>query len=102
MTDPTGAVAPPAQESPTAARAWRLSPSVALRPEPFGALAYDFHTRQLSFLKTPTLVAVVRGLADAEDAAGALEAAGVAADERPTYLAALETLARTGIIEHRG
>ena len=41
---------------------WTLSPSVALRPEPFGALAYHFGNRKLSFLKRPELVAVVRGL----------------------------------------
>ena len=35
------------------AAAWRLADSVALRPEPFGALAYHFGTRKLSFLKTP-------------------------------------------------
>ena len=48
----------------TAASAWRLVDSVSLRPEPFGALAYDFRTRRLSFLKTPALVEVVRGLAE--------------------------------------
>ena len=35
---------------------YRCSPSVALRPEPFGALVYHFGTRRLSFLKTPQLV----------------------------------------------
>ena len=39
--------------------AWRLDPSVALRPERFGALAYHFGTRKLSFLKTPELVYIV-------------------------------------------
>ena len=34
--------------------AWqRAAAVVALRPEPFGALAYDFTSRRLSFLKTP-------------------------------------------------
>jgi putative mycofactocin binding protein MftB len=33
-------------------RPWALDPQVALRPEPFGALAYNFTTRRLSFLKT--------------------------------------------------
>ena len=41
--------------------------SVALRPEPFGAMAYDFHTRRLTFLKTPQLVDVVRRLAGRVD-----------------------------------
>jgi len=40
-------------------RGWRLNPAVALRPEPFGALAYHFGNRRLSFLKT-------RALADSE------------------------------------
>jgi mycofactocin biosynthesis protein MftB len=43
-------------------RAYRCSPRVALRPEPFGALVYHFGSRRLSFLKTPQLVAVVSGL----------------------------------------
>ena len=38
---------------------WRLSPSVALRPEPFGALAYHFGTRKLTFLNRPELVELV-------------------------------------------
>ncbi len=84
-----------------AGEAWRLSGSVALRPEPFGALAYDFHTRQLSFLKTPTLVTVVRGLGDHSTVGSALDAAGVEAGERAAYLSALGTLARTGLIEEQ-
>ena len=32
---------------------WRLDDAVSLRPEPFGALAYHFGTRRLSFLKVP-------------------------------------------------
>ncbi|HRI95553.1 MAG TPA: mycofactocin biosynthesis chaperone MftB, partial [Nocardioides sp.] len=41
---------------------WALDPAVALRPEPFGALAYHFGNRKLIFLKQPALVAVVRAL----------------------------------------
>lgn len=43
-------------------RKLRLSPSVALRPEPFGALAYHFGNRRLTFLKQHELVQVVRSL----------------------------------------
>lgn len=39
-------------------RAWRLHERVALRPETFGAPAYHFGTRRLSFLKDPTLARV--------------------------------------------
>ena len=82
-------------------RAYRCSPRVALRPEPFGALAYDFGTRRLSFLKTPTLVEVVRTLEDQPDVNTALDAAGVGEAERATYLKALAGLAEAGTIEQR-
>ncbi len=36
-----------------------LHPQVALRPEPFGALAYHYGNRRLIFLKHPDVVAVV-------------------------------------------
>ena len=56
-------------------QAWTLSPSVALRPEPFGALAYHFGNRKLTFLKRPELVAVVRALGTQPDVRSALVAA---------------------------
>ncbi|WP_237754929.1 mycofactocin biosynthesis chaperone MftB [Nocardia nova] len=83
------------------AGSYRLAPSISLRPEPFGALVYDFTTRRLSFLKTKQLVAVVEGLAAAPDAAAAVAAAGVAETERPSYLKALAGLFQAGTIEHR-
>jgi len=81
--------------------AWRLSGSVALRPEPFGALAYDFSTRRLSFLKTPALVDVVRRLAGSPSVGDALAGARVAEGERPAYLRALAGLADGGLIEEQ-
>ncbi len=78
--------------------AWRLSPSVALRPEPFGALAYHFGNRKLTFLKRPELVAVVRGLADQPDVASALRAAGIVPARYGAYLAALDALAAADMI----
>ncbi len=83
------------------ARPFRCSPSVALRPEPFGALVYHFGTRRLSFLKTPELVAVVSGLEHHPDVHGALTAAGVEESQRPAYLRALAGLAGNGTIEER-
>src|SRR3954464_14431694 len=46
------------------ALAWRRAPSVALRPEPFGALVYSFRNRKLSFLKSRQLVEVVEALGE--------------------------------------
>jgi putative mycofactocin binding protein MftB len=80
---------------------WRLARSVALRPEPFGALVYSFRTRKLSFLKSRLLVAVVEALADHPSAAAALTACGVADVQRPAYEKALADLARSNMIEVR-
>ncbi|GAA3247034.1 mycofactocin biosynthesis chaperone MftB [Pseudonocardia petroleophila] len=79
----------------------RCSPSVALRPEPFGALVYHFGTRKLSFLKTPQLVVVVRDLDQYPDVHASIEAAGVEESQRPAYLSALAGLAANGTIEER-
>jgi putative mycofactocin binding protein MftB len=80
---------------------WMLSPAVALRPESFGALAYHFGNRKLTFLKTPALVAVVRGLGKHIDVRSALMGAGVPAAQHPAYAAALTALAATDMIRPR-
>jgi putative mycofactocin binding protein MftB len=79
-------------------QAWRLSPSAALRPEPFGALAYHFGNRRLTFLKRRELVDVVRSLADHRDVRSAFNAAGVPEAQWPAYLAALRGLAEADLI----
>lgn len=80
---------------------WTLSPSVRLRPEPFGALAYHFGNRKLMFLKRPALVAVVRGLAGQPDLRGALANAGVLERQYSSYVAALRGLAANDVILRR-
>ncbi len=84
-----------------ASRPWALHPQVTLRPEPFGALAYHFGTRRLSFLKSATLVAVVERLADEPTARDACTAVGVDPDSLATYEQALATLAASGMICRR-
>ena len=81
--------------------AWSLSPAVALRPEPFGALAYHFGNRRLTFLKRPELVRVVRGLAEQPDARSALVAAGVPDRQHAAYAVALQGLAAADVIRPR-
>jgi putative mycofactocin binding protein MftB len=78
--------------------AWVLDPQVALRPEPFGALAYHFGTRRLSFLKSLALFDAVRGLGEHASAREALLAAGVEVGELPRYARALAALAEGGMI----
>ena len=77
-------------------RGYRLSPDVALRPEPFGALAYHFGTRRLSFLKAPGLVELVRGLGSYDSVSQAL--AGLEESRRPAFLRALAALAASDMI----
>jgi mycofactocin biosynthesis protein MftB len=79
-------------------RGWTLDPQVALRPEPFGALAYHFGTRRLSFLKSRTLLRVVESLSEQPSARAACTATGVGDAELPQYTRALATLAETGMI----
>jgi putative mycofactocin binding protein MftB len=80
---------------------WRKSRSVALRPEPFGALVYHFGNRKLSFLKSKPLVAVVTALEEHPDVPSALAACDVPAAQHPAYVTALATLSRSQMIEKR-
>jgi mycofactocin biosynthesis protein MftB len=80
-------------------RPWQKARSVALRPEPFGALVYHFGNRKLSFLKSKQLVGVVGTLADHPSALAAIEASGVPEAQRPAYVKALADLARSQMIE---
>jgi putative mycofactocin binding protein MftB len=80
---------------------WRLDDRVSIRPERFGALLYHFGTRRLSFLKSPTLVTVVRGLAEQPSARAACTCAGVTSAELPRYRAALAALAASRMIRRR-
>lgn len=81
--------------------AWAISPAVALRPEPFGAMAYHFGNRKLTFLKRMELVTLVKGLADHPDVASALVAADIPEASWPGYVDALRGLAATDMIRSR-
>jgi putative mycofactocin binding protein MftB len=80
-------------------RRYALHPRVALRPEPFGALAYHYGNRRLTFLKSADLVELVRDLSRHATVAEALEARGVDQERRAVYLRALATLERSEVID---
>lgn len=82
-------------------RAWRVSPGVSVRPEPFGALLYHFGTRRLSFLKDRQLLAVVELLDGAPTARQACADAGLSPEQLPQYARSLYTLASTDMIQER-
>lgn len=79
-------------------RPWVLSPRVALRPEPFGALAYHFGNRRLSFLKRRDLVDVVEALGESGSIREAFESQQIETAKWPAYLSALAGLAKADMI----
>ena len=78
-----------------------LHPHVALRPEPFGALAYHYDTRRLVFLKHRDVVRVVEVLADHDTVADALTACGIDEQRWPSFDRALTTLFESEILHAR-
>jgi putative mycofactocin binding protein MftB len=91
----TTADAPPAAFRPS--QRYHLDPDVALRPESFGALAYHYGSRRLTFLRSPLLVDVVRSLADHPSAQDAVDSL-VPEVRRAGFLRALGSLAASSFI----
>ena len=84
--------------APLAQRALELHPQVALRPEPFGALAYHYDTRRLVFLKHPDVVRVVRSLVDHPTVGDAFAACGIAPARHAAFEQALASLIESEIL----
>ena len=75
-----------------------LDDRVALRPEPFGALAYHYGNRRLIFLRSSDVVEVVLALAGHDTVAETLEACGIAADRWPSFAKALASLEASELV----
>jgi putative mycofactocin binding protein MftB len=82
-------------------RALELHPQVALRPEPFGALAYHYGNRKLVFLKHPDMVAVARRLGEHPTLAATLSACDVAPARWPSFATAFESLVTSEVVRER-
>jgi putative mycofactocin binding protein MftB len=80
---------------------YALHPDLALRPERFGALAYHYGNRRLTFLKSPQLTAIVQDLGEHPSAEAALDAHGVHPAQRPAMLSALARLQVSEVISVR-
>ncbi|WP_116999268.1 mycofactocin biosynthesis chaperone MftB [Desertimonas flava] len=76
----------------------RLDEQVALRPEPFGALAYHYGNRKLVFLRHPDVVRVVEALPRHATTAAALAGCGIAESRWPSFAGALSSLADSGLL----
>jgi putative mycofactocin binding protein MftB len=81
--------------------AWELHPQVALRPEPFGALAYHYGNRRLTFLRSPELVALVEHLGEHDSIDDALAASSVEPRRWPAFRSALASLAEGDMLRQR-
>ncbi len=81
---------------------YELHPQVAIRPERFGALAYHFGNRKLTFLKALPLVQLVERLGDFDSVDEALIAAGISQKQRPQYVRTLGALADSEVIRVAG
>jgi len=81
--------------------AYELHPDVALRQEPFGALAYHYGNRRLTFLRSHELVELVKQLGEHDCAASAMKAVGIDDSRRRPVEAALAALAASGVVRAR-
>ena len=82
-------------------RRLELDPQVALRPEPFGALAYHYGNRKLIFLKHPDMVQVVQALGDHDTLADTLRACQIDEARWPSFESALTALTRSEMLHER-
>jgi putative mycofactocin binding protein MftB len=81
--------------------AYQLDPQVAIRPEPFGALAYHYGNRRLTFLRDPQLVDLVRDLEHHESVDEALAASGIDPKRWPSFRKALDALSESEVLRAR-
>ncbi len=81
--------------------ACEMHPQVALRPEPFGALAYHYGNRRLVFLRHPDMVTVVKNIGRHDNVREALSASGVDESRWPSFVTALRSLTASEIIRVR-
>jgi mycofactocin biosynthesis protein MftB len=79
----------------------QLHPQVALRPEPFGALAYHYGNRRLIFLKHPDMVRVVQALDGTHRLGEVLTSCEVAPQRWSSFVKALDQLESSEILVER-
>jgi len=78
-----------------------LHPQVALRPEPFGALAYHYGNRRLVFLKHRDVVAVAQQLSSHPTLSAALVACDIAPSRWTSFERAFASLKSSDIVRAR-
>lgn len=81
--------------------ALELHPQVALRPEPFGALAYHYGNRRLVFLKHVDMVRVAENLSKHPSLQATLEACDIAPKRWTSFATAFESLKSSEVVRVR-
>ncbi len=82
-------------------KALELHPHVALRPEPFGALAYHYGNRRLVFLKHVDIVRVAKALGDHPSLQATLVACEIAPNRWQNFANAFESLQSSEVVRER-
>ena len=82
-------------------RRLELHPQVALRPEPFGALAYHYGNRRLVFLRQADVVRVVKALGEHESLRETLVDCEIAVSRWPAFAKAMASLQSSEVIRER-
>jgi len=81
--------------------ALELHPQVALRPEPFGALAYHYGNRRLVFLKHVDMVRVAKDLGNHPTLQATLEACDIAPARWTSFEKAFASLKSSDVVRER-
>ena len=81
--------------------ALELHPQVALRPEPFGVLAYHYGNRRLVFLKHPDMVTVAEHLGEHPSLSATLTACDIAPHRWASFEQAFASLKSSEIVRER-
>ena len=82
-------------------RQLELDPHVALRPEPFGALAYHYGNRRLVLLRHPDVLRVVQRLDGDVTVSEALRTCEVAEARWPAFADAIDSLVQSEVLRDR-
>ncbi|MCU1343885.1 MAG: hypothetical protein JWL70_151 [Acidimicrobiia bacterium] len=77
---------------------YALDAAVAIRPEPFGGLAYHYGNRRLTFLRSPDLVALVKDLEHHRSVDDALAASPIDPSRWPSFRKALASLVAAEVL----
>ncbi len=81
--------------------ALEVHPQVALRPEPFGALAYHYDNRRLVFLRSRDMLKVVESLSTHPTLEHALVASDIEPQRWQSFESAIDSLITSEIVRVR-